>query len=151
MVTVSVRHASRAGRARLLAIALSGIFSVACASGPGPAELIGTWRVLRASTPVPDACAAATLTFRRDGSFEGSSGTLKTRGRYSATGAKNSYRLKLEQLEFSGAENCQGVPARELQANNVGVLDLAFEREGHDFRLSVPLPSDAYIVYTRAK
>ena len=113
--------------------------------------LVGTWQLLRASTPVPEACSAATLTFRRDGTFEGTSGTLKTRGRYSTSGAKNSYRLKLEQLEYSGAENCQGVTARDMQANNASVMNLAFERDGHDFRLSAPLPSNAYIVYTRAK
>jgi hypothetical protein len=123
----------------------------ASASGcGGPSELVGTWHLLRASTAVPEACSSATLTFRRDGTFEGTSGALRTRGRYSTSGAKNSYRLKLEQLEYTGTENCQGVTARDMQANNVNVLELAFERDGHDFRLSMPLPSDAYIVYTRA-
>ena len=122
----------------------------ACASGGSPADIIGTWRLLRANAHVPEACSAATLTFHRDGTFEGSSGTLKTRGRYVATGRKNILRLKLDQLEYSGAENCQGFTARDMQANTVNELDLAFERDGHDFRLSMPLPSDAYIVYTRA-
>jgi hypothetical protein len=131
--------------ASLFAAALAG-----CASSNGTSELVGRWRLLRASTPVPEACSSATLTFRRDGTFEGSSGTLQTRGRYSTAGAKNSYRLRLEQLEYSGAENCQGVKASDMQASTVNVLELAFERDGHDFRLSAPLPSDAYIVYTRA-
>jgi hypothetical protein len=120
----------------------------ACASG-GPADLIGTWRLLRANAPVPEACSAATLTFHRDGTFEGNSGTLKTTGRYVATGRKNNLRLKFDQLEYSGAKNCQGFTASDMQANTVNVLDLAFERDGHDVRLSVPLPSDVYIVYTR--
>ena len=66
-----------------------------------------------------------------------------------ASGSKNSYRLKLDQLEYSGDENCQGFTARDMQANAIDVLDLEFERDGHDFRLSVPLTNDAYMVYTR--
>lgn len=150
MIAAYGRCAGVHARARLFLAALAAVVVAACASGGAPAELIGTWRLLRANAPVPEACSTATLTFRRDGTFEGSSGALKTRGRYATTGSKNDYRLKLEQLEYSGAENCQGFTARDMQANNISVLDLAFEREGHDFRLSLPLPSEAYIVYTRA-
>jgi len=149
MFAAFVRYASRPDRACLVFVGLFAAFVAACASGAST-ELIGTWRLLRANAPVPEACSAATLTFNRDGTFEGSSGTLKTRGRYVTTGRKNSYRLKFEQVEYSGAENCQGFTARDMQANNADALDLAFEREGRDFRLSAPLPSDVYIVYTRA-
>jgi hypothetical protein len=150
MISAYVRCASRSHRALVIVGSLAA-FVTACASPTGgPAELIGTWRLLRANSPVPEACSSATLTFRRDGTFEGSSGTLKTQGRYATSGGKNNYRLKLEQLEYSGAENCQGMTARDMQANTASVLDLTFERDGHDFRLSAPPPSDVYIVYTRA-
>ena len=150
MIAVNARRAAGRLRARLLLAVVAAALMAACASGGPPGELVGTWRLLRANGPVPEGCSSATLTFHRDGTFEGISGTLKTRGRYVTTGRKNDYLLKLEQLEYSGAENCQGFTARDMQANTVNVLDLVFERDGHDFRLSAPLPSDAYIVYTRA-
>ncbi len=150
MIAGYARCAGGRARAGLILGVLAAALMAACASGGAPAELIGTWRLLRANGPVPEGCSTATLTFHRDGTFEGSSGTLKTRGRYVTTGSRNNYRLKLEQLEYSGAENCQGFTARDMQANTINVLELVFEREGHDFRLSAPLPSDAYIVYTRA-
>ena len=151
MISANVHYATRRHRARRVFAGLFVACIAVCASGcDGPTQLVGTWRLLRASTPVPEACSSATLTFRRDGTFEGTSGTLKTHGRYSTTGAKNNYQLTLAQLEYSGAENCQGVAARDMQASTINVLGLAFERDGHDFRLSAPLPSDAYIVYTRA-
>jgi hypothetical protein len=139
------------GRARALPIlvGLIGALLVSCASGAST-QLLGTWRLLRANGGVPEACSDATLTFHRDGTFEGTSGALKTHGRYVTTGRKNNYRLKFEQLEYSGAENCQGFTARDMQANNVDVLDLEFIRDGLDFRLSTPLASDLSIVYTRA-
>ena len=49
----------------------------------------------------------------------------------------------------SGADSLKSCPSRS-KASTINVLGLAFERDGHDFRLSAPLPSDAYIVYTRA-
>jgi hypothetical protein len=150
---MTARYALCAGgrsRARLILGLLAAALLAACASRGAPAELIGTWRLLRANGPIPEGCSTATLTFHRDGTFEGSSGTLETRGRYVASGGKKSYRLKLEQLQYSGAENCQGFTAHDMQAETINVLDLAFEREAHDIRLSAPLPSDAYIVYTRA-
>jgi hypothetical protein len=151
MIAAFVRYASRRCRAAPTLAGLLAASITACASpSGGPAELIGTWRLLRANVPVPEACSTATLTFRRDGTFEGSSGALKTTGRYATTGGKSNYRLRLDQLEYSGTENCQGVTARDMQASTANVLDLAFEREGRDFRLSAPLPSDAYIVYTRS-
>ena len=150
MIATYARYAAGRARARLVLGALAAVVLAACASGGSPSQLIGTWRLLRANVPVPEGCSSATLTFRRDGTFEGTSGSLTTRGRYETTGSKNMYRLKLEQLEYSGAENCQGISARDMQANAIEVLDLVFERDGHDFRLSVPLPSDGFIVYTRA-
>jgi hypothetical protein len=148
-----LRFRNRQDRSRLLLVAVFGACAVlgACASPTGgPAELIGTWRLSGASAPFPEACSTATLTFRRDGTFEGNSGALKTRGRYSTIQHKDGYQLKLDQLEYSGTENCQGVTARDMRARTVDVLDLAFEREGHDFRLYAPVVRGAYILYTRA-
>jgi hypothetical protein len=146
-----LRFHNREDRARrvLVAVFCAGAVLSACASG-GPAELIGTWRLSSASAPFPDACSTATLTFRPDGTFEGTSGTLKTRGRYSTIAHKGSYQLKLDQLEYSGTANCQGVTAPEMRGRTVDVLDLAFQREGHDFRLYAPIIRGAYILYTRA-
>jgi hypothetical protein len=98
---------------------------------------------------VPSACADTTLTFHADGTFEGYSGTLTTRGRYSTTAHKDSYQLKLVPRQYRGTKNCQGATARDM-GMRVNVLDLAFEREGHDFRLSAPVVRGAYILYTRA-
>jgi hypothetical protein len=150
MIAAYVRYAGGRHRARPIFAGLFAALAAACASGAGgPDELIGTWRLSGASAPVSEACSAATLTFRRNGTFEGSSGTLKTRGRYSATAGKDAYRLKLDKLEYSGTENCQGVTTRDMRAETVNVLDLAFEREGRDFKLGVPNAPDAYILYTR--
>jgi hypothetical protein len=151
MIAAYVRCASRRDRARLIFAGLFVAVLAACAGGTGaPAELIGTWRLSGASAPVPEACATATLTFRRNGTFEGSSGTLKTSGRYSTTAEADSYRLKLDRLKYSGTENCQGVTKRDVSADMVTELYLAFAGDGRGLRLTPPVARESYIEYTRA-
>ena len=151
MSAAYVRCASPRDRARLLLAGLLAAALAACASSTGgPAELIGTWRLSSASGTLPDACANATLTFNRDGTFDSWSGAVESRGRYITRARKDGYDLKLERLEFGGRENCQGVAATYIRDHQVGTVNLAFERDGHDFRLTAPELLGAYIVYTRA-
>ena len=151
-IETSLRRAKRYRVQQIIATATTVVLA-ACAPRlqlGGPAALIGDWRLAGASQPIPDGCADTTLTFHADGTFDGHSGTLVTRGRYFTTAHEHSYRLRLERREHSGTENCQGVTAQALPAHSVSNLDLAFEREGRDFRLSAPVARGAYILYTRA-
>jgi hypothetical protein len=115
----------------------------------GPNELFGDWRLSGASQPLPEDCADTTLTFHPDGSFDGRSGTLVTHGRYFTSARKHDYWLRLERREFSGGENCQGITARAMASHGMSDLDLAFERDGREFRLTAPIVRGAYILYTR--
>jgi hypothetical protein len=151
MSAAHVRCARKRGRARLVLEAALVCFLSACASSSGaPAELIGTWRLSSTSGQLPDTCTTSTLTFNRDGTFDSRSGTVESRGRYAAKARKDGYDLKLERLEFGGRENCQGVAASYMRDHQVSTVSLAFERDGHDFRLTAPELRGAYIVYTRA-
>jgi hypothetical protein len=133
---------------RLILAGLFAAWLAACAGGP--AKLIGTWRLSSTSGTLPDACANATLTFNRDGTFDSWSGGVESRGRYVVKARKEGYDLKLERLEFGGRENCQGVGATYIRDHQVSAVTLAFERDGNDFRLTAPELAGAYIVYTRA-
>jgi hypothetical protein len=150
MSDAHVRCASPRGRAKLVLAGALATVLAACASSAGPAELIGTWRLSGTSGELPEACATSTLTFNRDGTFDSRSGTVESRGRYAAKARKGGYDLKLERLEFGGHENCQGVAATYMRDHQVSTMSLAFERDGHDLRLTAPELAGAYIVYTRA-
>jgi hypothetical protein len=151
MSAADVRCPSRRHGARLILTGLFAATLTACASSNGrPAELIGTWRLSGLSGQLPEACASATLTFNRDGTFDSRSGGVESRGRYATKARKDGYDLKLERLEFGGHENCQGVAARYMRDHQVSTVNLTFEHDGHDFRLTAPELAGAYIVYTRA-
>jgi hypothetical protein len=153
MVATALRRGSNRYRAPPFVAAAVAALLAACAATPqlgGPAELIGSWRLSGASEPIPAGCEDTTLTFQPDGTFAGRSGTLVTRGRYFTTAHEHSYRLRLERREFIGAENCQGITARTMAARSVSDVDLKFERERRDFRLTAPIARGAYILYTRA-
>ena len=143
-----VQWLRRRNRARSILGGLLAARLAACSAGP--TELIGTWRLSNASGTLPDACSNATLTFNRDGTFDSWSGAVESRGRYVTKARKDSYDLKLERLEFGGRENCQGVTATYMRDHQVSTVNLAFERDGHDLRLTAPELPGAYIVYTRA-
>jgi len=133
---MSHAHVRCAGQRRHAKLVLAGTLAAvlaACASGE-----------------LPEACATSTLTFNRDGTFDSRSGSVESRGRYAAKPRKDGYDLKLERLEFGGHENCQGVAATYMRDHQVSTVSLAFERDGHDFRLTAPELGGAYIVYTRA-
>jgi hypothetical protein len=145
-------YARRRDSARLILAGLFAALLAACASSSGgPAQLIGTWHLSSTSGELPEGCSTSTLTFNRDGTFDSRSGGVESRGRYATKAIKgDGYDLKLERLEFGGRENCQGVAATYMRDHQLSTVNLAFERDGHDFRLTAPDLLGAYIVYTRA-
>ena len=87
------------------------------------AGLIGEWRFIDASFPLPENCRVTTIfQFTADGLFSGNDGSFEEKKRYTAKPFKKGFLVRFEYISNNGRSNCQGIPARDVKADSVELV-----------------------------
>ena len=85
-------------------------------------SLVGEWRFVEASFPVPESCRATIFQFTSDGFFSGTDGSFEERKRYTASAHKNGLLVEFRYLWNNGKNNCQGLPGSYVKANTIETM-----------------------------